>query len=148
MDGPQKVEGPLCFPLQGGPYIRFGSKADICNAKSHVRFGPNSDRESGLWQKVRSAFTSKRCVIAYRFKILNASAADGRHSGRLCFSFRRYRPRRARTPDPPWWKHRLKFFTAIPLQRVPSLLTTVHRFLLRLPFWHWVISRENLHRRL
>jgi hypothetical protein len=90
----------------------------------------------------------KRCVIAYRFKILNASAADGRHSGRLCFSFRRYRPRRARTPDPPWWKHRLKFFTAIPLQRVPSLLTTMHRFLLRLPFWHWVISRENLHRRL
>jgi hypothetical protein len=26
--------------------VRFGSKADICAAKSHVRFTPNSDRES------------------------------------------------------------------------------------------------------
>ena len=67
MDGPQKVEGPLCFPLQGGPYIflivgptssfgilasgrnleavvdvRFGSKADMCAAKRYVRFTPES----------------------------------------------------------------------------------------------------------
>jgi hypothetical protein len=28
-------------------YVRFGSKADMCNAKGHVRFTPNSDRESG-----------------------------------------------------------------------------------------------------
>src|SRR5215471_7981306 len=27
--------------------VRFGSKADICVATSHVRFTPNSDRESG-----------------------------------------------------------------------------------------------------
>src|SRR5262245_53240506 len=27
--------------------VRFGSKADICGAKRHVRFTPNSDRESG-----------------------------------------------------------------------------------------------------
>jgi hypothetical protein len=27
--------------------VRFGSKADICSAKQHVRFAPNSDRESG-----------------------------------------------------------------------------------------------------
>jgi hypothetical protein len=27
--------------------VRFGSKADICSAKRHVRFAPNSDRESG-----------------------------------------------------------------------------------------------------
>jgi hypothetical protein len=27
--------------------VRFGSKADICAATSHVRFVPNSDRESG-----------------------------------------------------------------------------------------------------
>ncbi|MGB2649690.1 MAG: hypothetical protein WBC86_19135, partial [Pseudolabrys sp.] len=26
--------------------VRFGSKADICSAPSHVRFTPNSDRES------------------------------------------------------------------------------------------------------
>ena len=27
--------------------VRFGSKADMCGAKGHVRFAPNSDRESG-----------------------------------------------------------------------------------------------------
>ena len=27
--------------------VRFGSKADICSAKSHVRCTPNSDRRSG-----------------------------------------------------------------------------------------------------
>jgi len=26
--------------------VRFGSKADMCSAKGHVRFAPNSDRES------------------------------------------------------------------------------------------------------
>jgi hypothetical protein len=34
----------LGTPLSG--YVRFGSKADMCNAKRHVRFTPNSDRES------------------------------------------------------------------------------------------------------
>ena len=29
-----------------GLHVRFGSKADICAAKSDVRFAPNSDRES------------------------------------------------------------------------------------------------------
>src|SRR5262245_55519675 len=28
--------------------VRFGSKADMCGAKRHVRFTPNSDRKSGL----------------------------------------------------------------------------------------------------
>jgi hypothetical protein len=28
-------------------HVRFGSKADICSATSHVRFAPNSDRKSG-----------------------------------------------------------------------------------------------------
>jgi hypothetical protein len=28
--------------------VRFGSKADICAAKSDVRFTPNSDRKSGF----------------------------------------------------------------------------------------------------
>jgi len=27
--------------------VRFGSKADICIATSHVRFTPNNNRESG-----------------------------------------------------------------------------------------------------
>jgi hypothetical protein len=40
-------------------HVRFGSLADICSAKGHVRFAPNSDRESGLPQKVMSALPLK-----------------------------------------------------------------------------------------
>ena len=40
-------------------HVRFGSKADICNAKRHVRFAPNSDRESGFPHKVVSALPPK-----------------------------------------------------------------------------------------
>jgi hypothetical protein len=29
------------------PNVRFGSEADMCNAPTHVRFTPNSDRKSG-----------------------------------------------------------------------------------------------------
>ena len=36
-------------------YVCFGSKADMCVAKSDVRFTPNSDRESGIPAKVMSA---------------------------------------------------------------------------------------------
>jgi hypothetical protein len=39
--------------------VRFGSKADICAAKTHVRFTPNSDRKSGFPQKAMSALPSK-----------------------------------------------------------------------------------------
>ena len=39
--------------------VRFGSKADICGATSHVRFTPNSDRESGLPQTAMSALPPK-----------------------------------------------------------------------------------------
>ena len=35
--------------------VRFGSKADICAATSHVRFAPNSDRESEFPQRAMSA---------------------------------------------------------------------------------------------
>jgi hypothetical protein len=40
--------------------VRFGSKADIRAAKSHVRFTPNSDRESEIPQKSMSALGQKR----------------------------------------------------------------------------------------
>src|SRR5262245_46003467 len=30
-------------PIWNWPHVRFGSKADICSAKGHVRFTPNSD---------------------------------------------------------------------------------------------------------
>ena len=39
--------------------VRFGSKADICSAKSHVRFTPNCDRKSGFPHKVMSALPPK-----------------------------------------------------------------------------------------
>jgi hypothetical protein len=39
--------------------VRFGSEADISAAISDVRFTPNSDRESGLPQKVMSALPPK-----------------------------------------------------------------------------------------
>jgi len=39
--------------------VRFGSKADMCGAKRHVRFTPNSDRESRHPQTVMSALHPK-----------------------------------------------------------------------------------------
>jgi hypothetical protein len=39
--------------------VRFGSKANICSATGHVRFTPNSDRESGCSQEVMSALHLK-----------------------------------------------------------------------------------------
>jgi hypothetical protein len=39
--------------------VRFGSLADICSAKGHVRFAPNSDRETGFQQTVMSALPPK-----------------------------------------------------------------------------------------
>jgi hypothetical protein len=35
----------------GVQHVRYGSKADICNAKRHVRFAPNSDRKREFPQK-------------------------------------------------------------------------------------------------
>src|SRR4030095_5700389 len=47
---------PLRLRLINSPplacHVRFGSKADICTAPAHVRFTPNSDRESGFPQTV------------------------------------------------------------------------------------------------
>jgi len=39
--------------------VRFGSEADMCGAKGHVRFTPNSDRESGHAAMVMSALHLK-----------------------------------------------------------------------------------------
>ena len=41
------------------PNVRFGSQADMCAAKGHVRFTPNSDRESRHLPKVMSALPPK-----------------------------------------------------------------------------------------
>ena len=37
--------------------VRFRSKADMCNAPTHVRFTPNSDRKSGILAKGHVCFT-------------------------------------------------------------------------------------------
>jgi hypothetical protein len=54
--------GSTC-PLEGvslqSADVRFGSKADICSAPTHVRFTPNSDRESGFPQTVMTALPPK-----------------------------------------------------------------------------------------
>ena len=46
-------------------YVRFGSKADSCSATTHVRFTPNSDRESGHVPMVMSALPQKRTCAAH-----------------------------------------------------------------------------------
>jgi hypothetical protein len=46
-------------PAERAADVRFGSEADICSAKQHVRFPPNSDRESGLPHRVMSASPPK-----------------------------------------------------------------------------------------
>src|SRR5262245_39686209 len=41
-------------------HVCFGSKADISQYSRHVRFTPNSDRESGLPQTVMSALRPQK----------------------------------------------------------------------------------------
>src|SRR5262245_60224675 len=63
IDAPENRQG-RCYRLNDGSLRedcddRFGSKADICAAKSDVRFTPNSDRKSGFPHKVMSALLPK-----------------------------------------------------------------------------------------
>ena len=51
----QSGSGPGVRPV----HVRFGSKADLFGAIRHVRFTPNSDRESGPPHKVMSALPPK-----------------------------------------------------------------------------------------
>ena len=44
------VETLSALDSLGNSNVRFGSKADICSAKRHVRFTPNSDCKSGHLQ--------------------------------------------------------------------------------------------------
>ena len=43
----------------GPTNVRFGSLVDVCSAKGHVCFAPNSDRESDFPQTVMSALPPK-----------------------------------------------------------------------------------------
>src|SRR5262249_39177961 len=55
----RRIELGLCITANRRFNVRFGSKADMCAAKRHVRFTPNSDRESGFPQTVMSALPPK-----------------------------------------------------------------------------------------
>jgi hypothetical protein len=46
---------------KSGLDVRFGSKADMCNAQAHVRFTPNSDRESGHGRRTRRPDQTRAC---------------------------------------------------------------------------------------
>src|SRR5262249_55866620 len=56
--------------------VRFGSKADICAAKSDVRFAPNSDRESRHPQTVMSALPPKADMCSARAHVCFGPKAD------------------------------------------------------------------------
>src|SRR5262245_26665278 len=63
--------------------VRFGSKADICSAPTHVRFTPNSDRKSGLPQELMSALPPKADMQCTRPCLLWAKSG---HCPRGCVS--------------------------------------------------------------
>ena len=56
--------------------VRFGSKADICAAQRHVRFAPNSDRESRHPQTVMSALPSKADMCGAMIDVCYGPKAD------------------------------------------------------------------------
>ena len=58
------------------PNVRFGSEADICGAKGHVRFAPNNDRESGFPQTVMSALPPKADVCGANRHVCFGPEAD------------------------------------------------------------------------
>jgi hypothetical protein len=56
--------------------VRFGSKADMCGAKSDVRFTPDSDRESGFPQTAMSALPPKADVCGALANVCYGPKAD------------------------------------------------------------------------
>jgi hypothetical protein len=66
--------------------VRFGSEADMCSAQAHVRFTPNSDRESGHAVMVMSALPLKAdmcgATACVRYgPIADIAGSDTTHSG-------------------------------------------------------------------
>ena len=60
------------MPVTRRVNVRFGSKADMCTAKAHVRFTPNSDRESEFPKRSMSALPleADMCDTAHLFNHL------------------------------------------------------------------------------
>jgi hypothetical protein len=59
--------------------VRFGSEADICAATNHVRFTPNSDRESGHLQNAMSALPLKADMCSALAHVRFGPIADIAH---------------------------------------------------------------------
>src|SRR5262245_27782661 len=59
-----------------GPDVRFGSKADPCSAATHVRFTPNSDRESRHRQPAMSALPPKADMCSANTDVRYGPEAD------------------------------------------------------------------------
>ena len=57
-------------------HVRFGSEADARTAKSDVRFAPDSDRKSGLPQKVMSASPPRADMCAALANVYYGPQAD------------------------------------------------------------------------
>ena len=79
--------------LQPDANVRFGSKADICGATSHVRFTPDSDRESGFPRKVMSALLPKADMCGAASDVRFGPIADIDPIFHLTAKKR-----------PPWWR--------------------------------------------
>ena len=58
------------------PNVRFGSKADMCNATGHVRFTPNSDHESRHAAMVMSALHPKADMCSAPYNVRYGPIAD------------------------------------------------------------------------
>jgi hypothetical protein len=56
--------------------VRFGSKADMCGAKGHVRFTPDNDRESGFPHKVMSALPPRADMCGATWDVRFGPKAD------------------------------------------------------------------------
>jgi hypothetical protein len=68
---PAKASAP-----EGVADVRFGSKADMCAAKRHVCFTPNSDRESEIPQKAMSALPPKADMCGANTNVRFGPKAD------------------------------------------------------------------------
>src|SRR5262245_35872054 len=64
--------------IQGRKIVfqQYRSKADVRTAKRHVRFTPNSDRESGFSQTVMSALPPKADMCGARAHVCYGPKAD------------------------------------------------------------------------
>src|SRR4029453_10386151 len=62
--------------FQRARHVRIGSKADMCAAKRHVRFTPNSDRKGEFPQRAMSALPPKADMCGARADVRFGPKAD------------------------------------------------------------------------